>query len=121
MFNLIYNFLGLSMLIWYGAIRWTMYADKIKYPWAYAPINMLTAFISIAFIIPSLFFMYDTANKWMVCIAIFLLFRNIYYTIEDIIDYSSNPQVQTLYIILDILMGTYAGLYIIAYKNVLGL
>lgn len=119
--NIIYNILGLLMLIWYGAIRWTIYTNKIKYAWAYAPINLSTAFISIIFIIPSLVMPENTKSKWMLCLGIFLLFRNIYYTIEDIIDYPTNPPEQLFNIIMDILMWGYCAFYIIKYKYLINI
>jgi len=111
MFEFIYRAIGLLMLIWYGTIRWTMFADKTRYAWAYAPINMTTAFLSVVFLIPSLF-MPTINNAYMLGIAIFLLIRNIYYTIEDIIDYPTNPKMQLFFIVLDLLMAIYVTFWI---------
>lgn len=111
MFEFIYRAIGLLMLIWYGTIRWTMFADKTRYAWAYAPINMTTAFLSVVFLIPSLF-MPTINNAYMLGIAIFLLLRNIYYTIEDIIDYPTNPKMQLFFITLDLLMAIYVTFWI---------
>ena len=64
MLGFLHNILGFSMLIWYSAIRWTWF-DKVKHKydtglipreeywcwWAYMPMNMITAFSSILFIL----------------------------------------------------------------------
>jgi len=86
-------------------------AHKTRYAWAYAPINMTTAFLSVVFLIPSLF-MPTINNAYMLGIAIFLLLRNIYYTIEDIIDYPTNPKMQLFFIALDLLMAIYVTFWI---------
>ncbi len=124
----IYNTMGMLMLIWYADYRWTMFADKIKYSWAYAPINITTAFLSIPFLIISLFTIQRSFTLWMYWLAIFLLLRNIYYTIEDVRDYiqiKHNPttpisslQQQGFFVALDVLMAIYVGWWILKYKLV---
>lgn len=115
---ILYNFLGIIMFVWYAMIRWTLFADQAKYPWAYAPINMLTAFLSIPFIIISLFTYSESLTKWMYWLAIFLIARNIYYTVEDIADYIKKPsKMQLAFILLDVAMVMYTAIWIWRYRQ----
>jgi hypothetical protein len=123
--KILYNISGILMMIWYACIRWTWFADRVKYAWAYAPINMITAFLSVAFIVPTLFgWVYIKSNNifkhiflWL---GIFLCLRNIYYTYEDMADLFTaisnhnhmSVLTQIIFIIIDIIMALYAGLYI---------
>ena len=121
--NIIFTILGSSMAFWYWCYRWTLFADKIKYAWAYMPMNLFTAFTSVVFLTPTLFRL-DLlfGRNWQlffICCAIFLLGRNLYYTLEDIIDYPTNPRMQSLDITIDVLMAIYCFLYI--FKTLRGL
>ncbi len=111
--NKLYTTLGLSMLLWYSCLRWTLLADKTKYFWVLAPINLTTAFLSIAFIIPTLF-LNITKKQYgglFYFLGIFLFIRNSYYAIEDIIDFHINPLLQTAFILLDLTMVVYVALW----------
>ena len=113
-----YDMLGLLMFVWYAGLRWTLFADQSKYPWAYAPINMITAFSSIPFLIWAIFLIDSSFNKYMYALSIFLMFRNIYYTIEDIIDFKSTPsKQQAFFILIDIMMWVFVGWWILKYKQ----
>ena len=98
--DILFTVLGSSMAVWYWCFRWTLFADNIKYSWAYTDINLFTAFTSIIFITPTLFkldkFLSINWQIWIFCMAIFLLGRNIYYTYEDIRDFPTDPKFQTL-------------------------
>ena len=129
LFSFTYNLLGFVMLIWYAAIRWTIYADKAKFPWVYAPINMTTAFLSIVFLIPTLSTLgYLLADKtplfyFYYWLSLFLTFRNMYYTVEDTWDLfksSANPKVQIIYIAIDIAMMVCAAIWAIRCGILLG-
>ena len=115
MLNLIYTLLGFVMFIWYIGYRWIMFYNA---EWMYKPINLTTAFTSIVFITITLFSPNNAMNWIFYCIAIFLLGRNIIYTIEDIIDYKTNPYVQTICILMDVLMILYICPFILKYNYV---
>jgi len=128
MFNL-YNILGLMMFTWYVAIRWTLLGNELgkfilinnikvfKLNWWFAPINILTALLSIVFIAITLFTFERSLNIFVYWLGIFLLARNLYYTIEDIIDYRAAPtKLQFIFVILDILMAIYVLMWIMRYK-----
>lgn len=110
------------MFVWYGGYRWAILGNEsgkqlatevFKLNWWFAPINMLTAFLSIIFIIPTLF--NKSLSQFLYYIAIFLLFRNLFYTIEDIIDYPSNHALQLFYIAIDLMMAIYTVMYLVKY------
>lgn len=114
----IYKQVGYWLFLWYGALRWTWFNDEKIFWWAYKPINLATAFLSIIFLtlvltIPNYY------NKFLCSIAIFLSFRNFYYTIEDIIDFGYNPIQQVFFIIVDIVMVIYCLMYIKKYRDLL--
>ncbi len=120
MLNFIYSLFGISMAVWYGAIRWTWFADKIKYPWAYAPINLVTAMLSIVFVFSTLklpfFDMPKINTHWLIVLAVFLAGRNFYYTLEDISDliagYPTNFAKQATFIVIDIIMMVYCLMFL---------
>ena len=110
------------MLVWYGGYRWAMLGNELgkqlatgifKFNWWFAPINMATACLSVFFIIPTLFD--KNYSQYLYYIGIFLLFRNLFYTIEDVIDYPSNPKLQAFYILIDLAMALYAFMYLMKY------
>ena len=55
--------------------------------WWFAPINMATAFLSAYFIVRALIYIKHSFTRPMLYIATFLVIRNLYYTIEDTMDY----------------------------------
>lgn len=119
MLNIIYNISGLLMFVWYLGVRWN--ALK-QYEWMYQPINLVTAFTSIIFLVPTLFLELKTLIEWkniFYCFAIFLLYRNIYYAIEDIIDIPSNPKKQIFYVAIDLCMAIFAFCWLIKYYRTL--
>ncbi len=115
MLNILYNVTGISMFIWYLGFRWTFLAGEA---WLFNPINFVTAIVSIVFLVPTLFTKNVSYLKLFFYLAIFLLFRNFYYTIEDIIDLLNFPSNRQLfYIIIDIIMFTYTYLWIDRYQK----
>lgn len=113
--NLAYNFFGLLMFVWYCAVRYTYCAQE---SWLFNPINFTTAIVSIIFIIPTLFLHMFTYNRFFIYVSIFLLFRNFYYTAEDLIDYNHFPSGrQFIYVILDICMCLYVFLWGLKYRK----
>lgn len=121
MLNFINLLLTLSMAGWYGAIRWLIFTDRVRFKWAYTEINLFTAFTSIIFLFPILVFpefilSNRIANVIFYYIACFLLFRNIFYAIEDIYDllYSElDPKMQAFFIIVDFAMAYVAFIWAI--------
>lgn len=118
MTNILFKFFGALMLIWYGALRWEIFADPVQYFWAYRPVNMATAFLSVVFIVPTLFAHAKTFSVKLLLLGVFLAFRNLYYTIVDIIDIPFNPGQQLVFIAIDLMMFTYCLMYIRFYKKV---
>jgi hypothetical protein len=129
----LYNILGLIMFTWYTAVRWTLLGNVLgeyimidglevfKLKWWFAPINIITALLSIPFLIITLFMIdksfFGLLGNLTYCIAIFLLARNLYYTIEDIIDYKANPtKLQFIFVLLDIAMAVYTLLWMLRYR-----
>lgn len=108
----VYYVLGFLMFIWYGAIRWTMFQDETVYWWAYKPMNLATAFLSIYFICATLFIPKTTLSKYLLISAIFLAFRNFYYAVEDLIDLHINVPQQLFFIAVDLAMLAYSTLYL---------
>lgn len=102
------------MLCWYGAVRWTIFADPTLWGWVYKPINIITALLSIVFILPTLIMPFSTKGKFFYFLGVFLAFRNMYYTIEDIIDFPLNPPLQAVFIALDVIMMVYCLMYIVS-------
>lgn len=115
MLNFMYNFCGILMSVWYMGFRWNILQRE---PWLYNPINFITAIASIFFLLPTIISSVGSFNKIFFYLAIFLLFRNFYYTIEDIIDLLHFPSNRQLfYIIIDVIMFTYVYLWIDKYTN----
>lgn len=124
MLGIVYNLLGISMLIWYSCLRWTMFKDPVKYAWAYAHINIFTGYMSFLFIIPTLCFPLFTGDSYKIYthfilfLGIFLFIRNTYYTYEDIMDYISlidDRKQQLFFIVIDLCMVVYTLLWYIKY------
>jgi hypothetical protein len=113
--TILYCLFGGLMFIWYGAIRWTMFQDETLYWWAYKPMNLATAFLSIYFICATLFIPFSTKCKYLFLSAIFLAFRNFYYALEDIIDLHINVPQQLFFIGVDLMMMVYSLLYLIIF------
>jgi len=115
MLNLVYNITGISMFIWYLGLRWTFCASE---HWVYNPINLATALVSIAFIIPTLFKIQYSFKKVFYYVFIFLSFRNFYYSIEDFIDFLHYPsRTQFFYIVIDLIMLLYVVIWGIYYRK----
>lgn len=117
------NLLGSVLLIWYGCWRWNWYADAIKYAWAYKPINLATAFTSLVWIAFSLFYENKTMRKtmwWYAAIYKLLILRNIFYTIEDIIDFilSATTCEYAFFILMDVLMIVYIEIWLNKFKKI---
>lgn len=118
--SIIINYLGLLMFLWYAGFRWTY---CVKEPWLYNPINLLTAFFSIFFLVttlfcPALVVAFDFVLKLFFCLAVFLLFRNFYYTVEDVIDFRHDKTIRQLsYIIIDVMMFIYVLNWIVKYNG----
>lgn len=111
------SMLGIFLFIWYSCWRWLWYADAIKYAWAYKPINMFTAITSAIWLSLSVFFENKTLKEymwWYAAIYIFLLLRNIWYTIEDVLDFllSSPTKEYAFFILVDILMALYVFIWL---------
>lgn len=115
MFSL-YNVLGIAMFIWYSSIRWTMFTDHKIYWWAYEPVNLFTAFLSILFLTFAftdlIKFFSKNVRILLFGVAFLLCYRSCYYTIEDILDFTTSPLLQMFYIIIDVAMGGYTYLYL---------
>jgi len=108
-----YDVTGAILLLWYIGVRW-IYCSKET--WLFNPINFLTAISSILFLIPSMFIESYTFNKIFYCVSIWVLFRNITYSIEDIIDFKNNPSYrQGIYVIIDLIMIAYVLLWLVKY------
>ena len=114
------------MCIWYVVgYRWTMQGNQLgrvigdgfQLNWWFAPINMLTAFLSAYFVIRAFFFVSLSFTQTMMYIASFLLVRNCYYTIEDVVDYINNPsKKQIAFIAIDLIMAAFVALWIVRYE-----
>lgn len=123
----IYYILGLIMCIWYVAgYRWTMQGNELgkwvnngfMLNWWFAPINMITAFLSAYFIIRAFFFVEQSFTQNMMYIASFLFIRNCYYAVEDIIDYLQYPSRKQLsFIAIDLIMAAFVALWILRLKG----
>lgn len=105
--------------------------------WWFAPINIITAILSIPFLTIALFTpeQYFIKYIWLTLImywsGIFLSLRNIYYTIEDMSDFTymiKHPQEyspaqikqQFIFILIDIAMAIYVGYIVYKYKGIIG-
>lgn len=146
---MIINGFGFLMLIWYAAYRWTMLGTEVgkiitdihgnetfALNWWFAPINLMTAFISVPFLIISLFtpeplfIKYQLLSFVMYIIGLLLLLRNVYYTVEDVQDYiymikhpnqytGAQIKQQLLFVIIDIMMAIYCYYMVIKYKGIM--
>ena len=138
----IYNTLGLVMCIWYTiGYRWTMQGNELgkwvidrnekgkiihqgfMLNWWFAPINMITAFLSAYFVLRALFFIDKSFTQNMMYIATFLFFRNAYYAIEDITDYikADHSVKQLSFIAIDLIMAAFVAIWILQYKEIISL
>lgn len=128
MLNLAYNSNGILMLIWYTCLRWTLLPNNVlntvninssyttSLGWAYTPINLFTAFLSFMFLIPALLMPEKTQNKYFYCAAAFLWLRNMYYTLEDLIDLFNYPSWgQAAYVLIDLSMALFVSLWLFKY------
>ena len=123
----IYNILGMLMTIWYVAgYRWTMQGNELgKFTnggfmlnWWFAPINMATAFLSAYFIVRALIYIKHSFTRPMLYIATFLVIRNLYYTIEDTMDYLTfRDGLDFFFIFVDLAMAAFAGLWLYKCKE----
>jgi hypothetical protein len=110
--NLYHLFLGWALIVWYAAIRWTLFSDASKYPWAYSPINLTTAFLSIVFLFTTTT-LPNLNAQWLSVLAYFLAFRNVYYSAEDFLDLHINVPQQLFFIGIDVAMVIYCFLYLL--------
>lgn len=104
--------LGMFLFIWYSCWRWLWYADPIKYAWSYKTINVFTAIVSAIWLSLSLFFEDKTLREcmwWYAAVYIFLLLRNVWYTIEDILDFALSLSTfeYGFFVLLDVSMVLY--------------
>lgn len=123
----LYYVLGLIMCIWYTVgYRWTMQGNELgkwidngfMLNWWFAPINMITAFLSSYFVLRAFFFVGQSFTQNMMYIASFLFVRNCYYAVEDIIDYVNQPSRKQLsFIAIDLIMAAFVALWILKYKS----
>lgn len=120
MIKIIVNYLGLFMFLWYAGFRWNFCS---KEPWISNPINLITALLSILFLVPAVFCpsvvnAFQFFHQLFFCLAVFLLFRNFYYAVEDVIDYISvrTPR-QLTYIVVDVMMFIYMLYWVIQYNR----
>lgn len=126
MFISLYYVLGLIMCIWYTVgYRWTMQGNQLgvwkdggfMLNWWFAPINMITAFLSAYFVLRAFFFTGASFTQNMMYIASFLFVRNCYYAVEDIIDYVNQPSRKQLsFIAIDLIMAAFVALWILKFK-----
>lgn len=132
----LYYILGLIMCIWYTVgYRWTMQGNELgkwiierndegeiihqgfMLNWWFAPINMITAFLSAYFVLRAFFFTDASFSQNMMYIASFLFVRNCYYAVEDIIDYVNEPSRKQLsFIAIDLIMAAFVALWILKFK-----
>ena len=138
MFTSLYYTLGLIMFIWYTVgYRWTMQGNELGkwvteknsagevvsqgfvLNWWFAPINMITAFLSAYFILRALFFIGQSFTQNMMYIAAFLFLRNCYYAVEDITDYikTAHTTKQLAFIAIDLIMAAFVALWILKFKT----
>lgn len=136
MITSLYYTSGLIMCIWYTVgYRWTMQGNELGkwvaktnsagkvigngfvLNWWFAPINMITAFLSAYFVLRALFFTGQSFTQNMMYIATFLFLRNCYYAVEDIIDYLSYPsKKQFSFVLIDLIMAAFVALWILKLK-----
>jgi len=126
MITSLYYVLGLIMCIWYTVgYRWTMQGNELgkcanggfMLNWWFAPINMITAFLSAYFVLRAFFFTSASFTQNMMYIASFLFVRNCYYAMEDIIDYISYPsKKQFAFILIDLIMAAFVAMWILRFK-----
>lgn len=129
-----YYTFGLIMLVWYVAgYRWTMQGNQLGkwisetdatgqisnsfvLNWWFAPINMLTAFLSAYFVLRALFFTGMSFTQNMMYLAAFLFIRNGYYAVEDFIDYLNYPsRKQFNFIAIDLIMAIFVLLWVVRF------
>jgi hypothetical protein len=85
--------------------------------WWFAPINMITAFLSAYFVLRAFFFTEQSFTQNMMYIAAFLLLRNCYYAIEDIVDYLHYPsRKQLAFVAIDLVMALFVALWVLKFK-----
>lgn len=138
MITSLYYSLGLIMCIWYTVgYRWTMQGNELgkwiierndkgeiihqgfMLNWWFAPVNMITAFLSAYFVLRALFFTGQSFTQNMLYIAMFLFLRNCYYAVEDITDYIKTDHgiKQLSFIAVDLIMAAFVALWILKYKS----
>lgn len=138
MITSLYYILGLIMCIWYTiGYRWTIQGNELgrwitetdaegnvisngfMLNWWFAPINMITAFLSAYFVLRALFFTGASFTQNMMYLAMFLFLRNGYYAVEDIIDYlkKDHSQKQLSFIAIDLIMAVFVALWIFKDKS----
>lgn len=116
MINFLFSITGFLVLLWYTCIKWT-YCSKET--WLYTPINALTSLCAIWFILATMFLMRKTFNDTYYLISVFLLIRNVYYTIEDGIDFRHFPSFrQGVYVYVDVIMAVFVLLWQLKFAGV---
>lgn len=125
----LFRFAGFGLFAWYALIRWSSQGTTLgtfvtnehgvtsfTLAWIFAPINLVTAFLTVYFV-SKIIVEFDKAfNPAMGLIAFFLFWRNVYYALEDYSSYIINPsEEQLLFIAIDIAMMVYAVVWAVIY------
>jgi uncharacterized membrane protein len=116
------------MFIWYVGLRWSSLGNELgkitngafKLNWWFAPINFVTAILSVVFLTIALRdFDYALKIRWLSWIAAFLCARNIWYILEDVIDYYNYPsQKQMIFILIDVAMVINTMIWLHIFRSV---
>jgi hypothetical protein len=114
------------MCVWYTiGYRWTLQGNQLgvwkdngfMLNWWFAPINMITAFLSAYFVLRAFFFTDQSFTQNMMYIATFIFLRNCYYAVEDLVDYMSKPsKEQFWFVVIDLVMAAFSALWILKCK-----
>ena len=118
---------GLPMFVWYMGLRWTLLGSEygkmvdkaFTLNWWCVQVNYLTAILSMVFVTISLLdFSYSFKPRAMYWVAGFLCARNIWYTIEDVVDYINFPsEKQLMFIIIDVIMIINTAIWIYIFRG----
>lgn len=115
MANIIYNIILYLMVFWYWCFRWTLLKS---FHWMNKPMNLFTSFITIIYLIPIvsnnsiISNSIITYNIWY-GLTVFLIVRNIYYSVQAIIDFILTPTpILGVFLVVDVLMCIYLYMYL---------
>src|SRR5271169_6347515 len=127
MLKIIYYLTGMPMFIWYIGLRWTLLGNELgeitnkafTLNWWQANINYLTAVLSMIFLVIGLAdFSYSFKLRVMYWIACLVCTRNIWYAIEDVVDYYNFPsEKQLMFIVIDIVMVINTAIWIYIFRS----